>query len=263
VYWRALPEMLAEKLLARRLSARSRRKFLRDVIKGQRMLYMALRIHDDIFDRHVANPSLIFASDLFLIEAELLFSKHLPKNSKFWEVYRKSLRTTIHSIVEADKEQNSFQGDPERLLDRYAHICAIFKVGSAAVCGMSGQWNQFATAASFCDEMAKAGQIVDDFVDLQEDIGRNRYNYVAKRIFRLAKGDWVRQIFQDVYFHTEKARRRAMSLRLEPAVRYVSDYERLIQQIQVRIRKSRVDALFRPLINLGSIRDSRKQARSK
>lgn len=185
--WRLLPSMLAER--SRHDSGRARlpRSFLRDVRWGQYCLYLFTRFQDDLFDGQSDSPVSIYASDQCLFEAERVFSLYFPKNAWFWGVYRDSLRLTTRSIVEVDRLQQRASGRPGQLLEGYARVGEILKVGSAAVCAKMNQRAAFHRVSLFCDEMAKAGQILDDLQDLAEDLKRQRHNYVATVIRSLRK----------------------------------------------------------------------------
>jgi len=185
--WRVLPLMLAERY--RRDSGRAPLPagLLRDIRWGQYCLYLFTRFQDDCFDGQSTAPVSIYAADQCLFEAERVFSRHIPKKSWFWPVYNDSLRITTQSIVEVDRLQQNKDTRPEQLLDGYARVGEILKAGSAAVCATMGQKIAFHPASLFSDEMAKAGQIMDDLQDLGEDLGRSRYNYMAAVIRTLGK----------------------------------------------------------------------------
>jgi len=240
--------MLASKWLKAPLPNRPRITFLNDIILGQRMLYLAIRIQDDLFDGHTKAPSLIFSSDNLLIEAESLFSRHFPKDSRFWTEYRNCLRATTCSIVEADEAERSARTDASTLLDLHAKVCSVFKIGSIAVCARSANWIHKRTVSLFCDEMAKAGQIVDDLADLEEDLSRNRNNYVAKRLDHSNTRDALRDIFGEIYSHVDRAAALIKRLNLQQGDAFMSGYRALITRIEAQVIRSRIDSLFGPLL---------------
>lgn len=261
-YWQALPIWLAKKWLP----MKPRKRFLRDVVLGQRMLYLAFRIQDDLFDSETKANSLIFASDRLLIDAEAIFARYFPKDSKFWKIYRDCLRTTAESIVEVDRLQKTSRTNPNRLLDCHAKVCSLFKISSAAVCARSKQWRHFPRVSLFCDEMAKAGQIIDDLTDIQEDLERKRYNYAANILYhsvdatgkqgspmkRIAQGytlgDGLKRIFREVYRHVAVAQKAIRPLKIPEADRHVSGYKDLVSRIENEFARSRVEAFFGPIL---------------
>ena len=265
-YWRALPGWLAKKNFRSNTDRRAGNRFLRDVILGQRLLYLAIRIQDDLFDGQVQSRSLIYASDELLIEADEVFSNYFSKDSRFWALYRDCLRTTTQAIVEADRLQKSHRTKPERILKQYAKVCSIFKIGSAAVCARSKRWRDFPQVSRFCDEMAMAGQIIDDLTDVQEDLVRKRFNYAANIFYRSTSagkapnvmqrisqgyltGNGLEKIFREVQTHVSKARKAIKSLRIPEADAHLSRYEALVREIQDEFSRRRVNAFFGALLS--------------
>jgi len=163
------------------------RRFLSYAQWGQYCLYLFIRFQDDVFDRQSQDGEAIYASDQCLFEADRIFAKYFSLQSWFWREYRESLRLATQSIVEVDALQHRFTSRPEDLLEGYARVSSILKIGSAAVCAMLDQKKAYQRVALFCDEMAKAGQIMDDIHDLEEDLGRERFNYAATILRRTEK----------------------------------------------------------------------------
>ena len=163
------------------------RTFLDDVLWAQYCLFLFIRIQDDILDRQAISPALIFGSDQFLFEAERVFLKYFDRASIFWDWYRMYLRKTISAILEVDWYQQSPRTSPKWLLNTYARVDSIFKIGPMAVCSHYNQMSDFPYVDKFADETAMAGQILDDLADLVEDLERQRYNYAANAILRKNK----------------------------------------------------------------------------
>jgi hypothetical protein len=161
-----------------------RNKTLRELQWAQYCLFLFIRFQDDIFDGQSQDKVAVYAADQCLFEADRIFAKHFAPQSWFWREYRECLRITTQSIVEVDALQRSPDTRPEELLDGYARVSAVLKVGSAAVCAHYGNKRAYRRVSLFCDEMAKAGQIIDDLRDLEEDMSRKRYNYVANDLRR-------------------------------------------------------------------------------
>jgi hypothetical protein len=177
--WRILPSMLAQRLRREGASGKLPRGFLRDVRWGQYCLYLCFRFQDDLFDRESESPVGIFAADVCLAEAGRVFSLHLAGDPWFWKAYHEGLRITAGSIVEVDRLQQKPGVGLEQLLEGYARVAEVLKVGTAAICSMMGRKDLYPSLSRFADEMAKAGQIVDDLRDLAEDLERGRHNCVA------------------------------------------------------------------------------------
>ncbi len=89
------------------------------------------------------------------------------------------LRETTGSILEADELQRKAYPDLRRLEDAYAGVNALFKIGPAAICSRAKRMRDFPSVSKFSNEMAVVGQILDDMRDLEEDLSRQRFNFVA------------------------------------------------------------------------------------
>ena len=183
-YWRILPAALSARFRSRKLLSPA---ILRDIQWAQYCLFLFIRSQDDVFDAQSHNPVSIYAADQCLFEADRIFAKYFSFDSWFWKIYRESLVMSTRSIVEVDTLQKKSTSRPADLLEGYARVCSIFKVGSAAICELLGRKRAFRRVSVLCDEMAKAGQIIDDLRDMEEDLRRNRYNYVASVFRRLGK----------------------------------------------------------------------------
>jgi hypothetical protein len=154
--------------------------------------------------------------------------------------------------VEVDRLQQKAGTRPGRLLDGYAEVGEILKVGSAAVCAKLNQKTAFRRVSLFCDEMAKASQILDDLEDLAEDSGRKRHNYVAALIRSLRghgkHGGGKHQVFLDallflaarehafaqVQEHVSKAKEAISALELPGMKKYLDEYTKALLEAATR-----------------------------
>jgi hypothetical protein len=244
--WRLLPLMLAQRYQHESLRTKLPGGFLRDVRWGQYCLYLFTRFQDDLFDGQSDSPVSIYASDQCLFEAERVFSRHLPEKSWFWGVYNDSLRITTQSIVEVDRLQQINITRLEQLLEGYARVGEILKVGSAAVCATLNRRAAFLVVSRFSDEMAKAGQIVDDLQDLSEDLERKRHNYVAAVISKLRKHDQhgmgrQRAFLDELLFLAAQERA------LTEAKRLVSNASELISELELPGMKKYIEEYWKKL----------------
>ena len=186
-YWKILPAALFDKFHIEIRRSLIPHGFLHDIQWGQYCLYLFIRFQDDVFDGQASDPALIYASDQCLLEADRIFAKYFPPRSWFWKEYRKILICTTQSIVEVDAKQRLPASRSDELLEGYARVSSILKVGSIALCAVVKQQRAYRHVSRFCDEMAKAGQIMDDLRDLDEDLLQKRYNYVANLLRRSSK----------------------------------------------------------------------------
>jgi len=177
-YWTMLAPALAGSKGPRRVAP----CFVRDVLWAQFCLFLFVRIQDDLFDGQAEDKRLIYAADQFLIEAERTFGRYFARSSRFWCLLHQALETSTRAILRVDQLQQEEGGSPAELLEAYAQVAEIFKVGTAAVCLKMRRPRDLMALSRFADEMAVAGQIFDDLEDVEEDLRRCRLNYVAKRL---------------------------------------------------------------------------------
>jgi hypothetical protein len=226
-------------------------------------LFLAIRLQDDIYDGQATAPLLILAADLFLAEAQSAFSTIFPASSPFWRLYRKYLTTTTRSIIECDELLRSPRTRAQALLQVYASVSAIFKIGAAAVCVYLDRMKDFPLVSRFADTLSEAGQILDDLMDIAEDLERGRQNYAARLLVlpmmnannkgdirelivrRFEKDHQARLVVQSVRRQLRRARRLSQLLDLPEATEYVGWCEESLHGLRVEsadvVRRSRSD----------------------
>ncbi len=239
------------------------RRFINDVLWAQFCMMQQITIHDDLFDRHQSNLALIFAANQFQVEAERVMSKHFARESQFWSIYRTSLDMTNRAILEVRSLQRSKNPEPEDILAQHAKVGALLKVGSAAICAKMHWMRQFPQVSRFADEMAKIGQAVDDFADIEEDLERGEINYASACILRSqrkrlpAGKDALRLIrhallvdgaislyLQELRGHLEKARHALQPLKIDAAKDYLARYETHFTAMERRLHRWRMRLIF-------------------
>ncbi len=260
-YWILLPFWLAERYRGRaRLLDGA---FLRESLWAQYCLFVFIRLRDDLFDGHTDRQSLMYASDLFLLEAERVFSKYFPKNSSFWSIYRNCIETTLFSILVGDRMERKPVKDREQLLDAHGATATICDVAPSAVCHRAGVPRMVCRVSEFSAEMMKAGAILDDLEDLEEDLGRARFNYASAFFLRGLKtgtarpqeirrliggnfltGDGLSRIFAEVHRHLDRAEEAMKPFAVPAAYGYVRRYRKLVVAAQKRLHQSRVQTVF-------------------
>ncbi|HVR71730.1 MAG TPA: hypothetical protein VMT87_12885 [Vicinamibacteria bacterium] len=259
-YWTVLP-----RALVRRSGIRVRGNLLRDVLWGQFCLFLFVRIQDDLFDGQASDRRLLYAADQFLIEAERAFERQFARSCRFWSVFHGALESTTRAILRIDRLQCQPEGRCGDLAAGYAEIAAIFKVGTAAICLKLRQPADLASLAQFADEVAIGGQIIDDLEDVHEDLGRNRYNYVAKRLLggrsttpeeaarhitrEIVLGDGASRILGDVQRHLERAAMVLESVDCPPARSQVDQAFRDLVRLKRALHRRSVQRVFHPLLS--------------
>lgn len=152
---------------------------LTEIVWGQFALFAFVRIQDDLLDGQYEDLRLQFVADHLLLESISAFAG-LPKlDERFREAYGNCLKATTRGVLAVGDLESRPGTFTSRHLDLHADVSAIFHVGSAAVCHMMRKSDALTWIGAFLDQMAVAGQILDDLVDLFEDVGVNRFTWVA------------------------------------------------------------------------------------
>ncbi len=262
-YWIPLPRWLAKKYRKSARSPNIMQRFISDVIWGQYCLFLFVRIQDDLYDGQAEFPSLIYASDQFLFEAEAVFSRYFTRTSPFWGIYRHCLRMSTRAIVQVDRLQRSAHAKGGILLEEYAEVASIFKIASSAVCIRARRMKDFVRLVRLADELAKASQILDDLEDVLEDLERKRFNYASvvllqdagKRMARrdpaalVAESLWLRRglkdLLSEVRRHLTRAQKAIEPLGIAEMNKYLADYGSSLDRLEADLHRERVRIFFK------------------
>lgn len=259
-YWLVLPGWLAHGGIG---AHKRPQRVLGDVLWGQYCLYLAIRIKDDLFDQQARSKNLSIVADGFMAESRRAFEKYFEERSSFWSGYQRCIETTNAAIRQIDALQRADTTSASQLLREYAKQSAVFKVGSLAVCTMSGSGEIFARISSFADHMAIASQIIDDLQDITEDLKQKRLNYAARVVLQNAKtvpqgastilkriaggflyGDGLQTIFGEVRSRLRLAGEALGSLRLPESSAYLSSYNAVLNVLEQHLHRERVQWVF-------------------
>ena len=262
-FWILLPGWLLAAYSSRRKKKNISGNFLSDIRWAQYCLFLFFRIQDDLFDAQATNPTLLFAADQFLVEAESALSKHLGTSPRFWQLYREALAKTARALVVVAELQRARRAAPQALLAGYAESAAVFNVAPAAICSICAQMKNFSRLAKFTREMTIAGQIMDDLQDVGEDLQQQKYNYAARVLLRhRRKGeavtkktlemkaetilltDGVMKLLDEARQHLARAEEAIAPIGLRPARALVRRYQRGLDWMQDKIHRRQVDFLF-------------------
>mgnify|MGYP006954409217 CR=1 FL=1 len=181
-YWLLIPRWLSLDINGRKNKKPISNGLLKEILCGQYYLFLAVRIQDDLYDGHIRSNSLIYVADQFIWGAEKIFRKHFDGESSFWHYYYGLLKETTDAIVKVAEIQKAKQADPDLLLDGYAGVAALFKIGLIAVCLKAGCRGRLAPLMKASDNLAIAGQIADDMLDIDDDLKRGQINYAVQVI---------------------------------------------------------------------------------
>lgn len=261
-YWLLFPVWLARKY-ARAPSDRIGKVALNDILWGQYCVFLSVRIKDDLYDGQTSASSLLGAADYFLTEAYNVFSRHIANGDRFWDMFSENLNETSQAIIEVDAMQRLRRVSLARMRDGHARVSSIFKIGSAAVCCLTDHPDHMTHVAEASDRLAIAGQILDDFQDMEEDFRQGRLNYAARFILgasrqtatwrddalhhiaeRLLYSDSAARLFAEVIGHVHMTSRLLAPLRLAETEEYVAEYTRSLEGTAEAVGRVRVDRIF-------------------
>ena len=262
-YWHSLPGWILRAQGKNSVARNIPKRFLRDVLWGQYCLFFSIRLKDDLFDQQAHDPLLLFVGEQFALEADRAYSEHFGKTHPFWISYRVFLRQTIEGIVEVYELQRRRRYRRRRLLEAYTRVSAIFKIGSVAVCMRINRPRLLPPVQRVLDELAIAGQILDDFMDIAEDCSQNRLNYAASVLFdagskgrssstdylgRIAHGfiqtDAEERVFTTIAQHLANALDASKHLALPHLARLILRYQSSMKQIEKGLYHNRVKRIF-------------------
>jgi hypothetical protein len=262
-YWLLLPSWLFHRYNSAKRRPEVRTDFLSDVLWGQYCIYLLVRMQDDLLDGQAHSLSLQFAADQFFIESEQTFSQHFRKESSFWRIFREYFRLTTRAVMEVDRLERQPGKMTRSRLSAHAKVCSIFKLGAAAVCMKCRRKKHLPAICRFSDELAISGQILDDLEDLEDDLLRGRFSYVANVVLEVdrkrsrLRGDPMRRIVEGIFIndgmanvlkevkrHLSRAREAIEPVGISPAERYVDDIAASLSDFEDRLHKTRVRLLL-------------------
>lgn len=175
-YWTLCPRAICEAWAPTRRGARSR--FLNDVLWGQYCAFLCVRIHDDLLDGQLGQRNLIFVADDLLLESQRAFAAHV-NTVRFRALFERHLRTTLRAIVAVDAWQARPGGMTRARLRLHSRVSSIFNLAAAAACLACRRPAMIRRFESVYASLAVAGQLIDDLADVEEDLARRRYSFVA------------------------------------------------------------------------------------
>lgn len=173
-YWLLFPEWLAAKDEQR----------LRDVLWAQYCLYCLLRVQDDVVDGDAKSLHLAVAGNLLASEATRALAPHFDAASPLWEYLRRAVDTTSTALIEIDRRQLVPERNGLDDLPLYAKLSRCLTVATYAVLLADGRDREWPLVARVLDQLAVAGQLLDDFHDLEQDLTAGCYNFAAWHLTR-------------------------------------------------------------------------------
>ena len=169
-FWIYLPQWLMRSFSPDSQIIRSDKKFLKDIMWAQYCVFLAIRVHDDLYDGQSECKSLIYAGDQLIVDSGKIFSKYFSRSSIFWKYYYNLIESTVRAIVIVDNLQKSPETSLPKLLKSYADVCSIFKIGTLALCCYSNKMKNYKNISYLIDRLSIVGHMIDDLKDLKEDL---------------------------------------------------------------------------------------------
>jgi hypothetical protein len=121
----------------------------------------------------------------------------------------------------------------------------------------------FPKVVMFADALAKAGQILDDLQDINEDLQRNRFNYASIYILRRKRKarlksrnvadhiadtmiftDCVNTLFDEISAQLQLAQKAIKPLQLSAAEKYFDEYREMLADIKRFYHRERMAIIF-------------------
>jgi hypothetical protein len=267
-YWFLLPTWLAERYNRKKANTISAGT-LKDILWAQYCVFLSMRIKDDLFDGQGITSLLFFAADQFLAESCDIFLRILRNSKPFWNIYNGSIRQSVQGFWEVDAMERRRQANLRQLRAGHAAVASIFKIGAAAVCHKADRRREFTIVGAAMDEMAIAGQILDDFQDMNEDLERGKFNYAVRYMLgssaravmdptkaadliadRLMRPDHDFQLFDEIIGYVQEAQRILRPLRLADSDRYFSEYIQSLMGIKDALKCEQMRLILRPGVRL-------------
>jgi hypothetical protein len=256
-YWLVIPQWLNDLFLPKQ---ETNQRFLRDALCGQFCVFLALKIHDDLFDGQARDRSLLFAADHLFLSARRAFVPYFPTHSLFWSFFDSSIAQTLNAIIAVDQAQLHRYGQPSSVATLARQGYAACNIATFAVCLRSKRIRLFQRIVRCTDELAFVGQILDDLEDVMVDFRRGRVNYaayfllgpsshgrknflgrLARRIILDGSAD---RFFEMLQRHLARAREIAATTPIPMLLDYVGNHLLQLKSIETQWHRRRVQVLF-------------------
>jgi hypothetical protein len=256
-YWLVIPQWLAKLFLGKQ---RTNQRFLFDVLCGQFCMFLAVKIHDDVFDGQAQDRSLLFAADHLLLSARQAFAPYFSSKSLFWSFFDSSLRQTVNAIIAVDQSQLHGYGSPSSVAALARQGYAACNIAAYAICLRAKRIRLFQRIARCTGELAFVGQLLDDLEDMMVDFQRGRVNYAAYFLLgpsidrrknfvgRLTRSIILNgsadRFFDMLQGHLQRACEIADTTAVPMLVDYVGNYRIELKSMETQLHRKRVQVLF-------------------
>ncbi|MCX6169975.1 MAG: hypothetical protein NTX65_11575 [Ignavibacteriales bacterium] len=153
---------------------------LEDLLWAQFCVYLSIKIGDDELDGQTNITSSGSISKLLLTEAEFTLSNYFAPSANFWKYYHDYLIETNSAISSVNELQHNWSLETDQLEKEYYLLSSALKIATLAIFSVNKKQDEFEPADNYLDEMSTGGQILDDFLDYEEDLHSGKLNYAAR-----------------------------------------------------------------------------------
>lgn len=235
IYWMEIPALLMPSSSS--LAETQRATQFDSISWAQFCLFLAFRLHDDIFDEESANPNLLFVGNAFSLEAVRALQSVRGLSDDFWKSFHRLNHATNAAIIRSKFLHLSKRATRTQLARCTISINGIFKIALEAVCDLSERPRLFPTLSRCYDALGRAGQLIDDAQDIDEDLAKGKMN-LALRLLTSPRNNSrkhsnkldtqsihrTRILKKEIDRLIKSARRHAALLSFEPLDRFLRDY---------------------------------------
>lgn len=237
-------------------------RLLKDLLWAQYCVVICIKIHDDLFDRHTDREALVFAGDLFLLEAQNTLIRRFDSASPFWRFYHQALQQSLHAILAVDESQQYSRISRRQIVRLYRNGYAACNIALYGVCLMTHQLHLVTPLISCSGNFAVVGQLLDDLQDIEKDLDRHRLNFAAlsllpsfpkKRDLRTVLHGIEHGLLMDntassftsfLKSQLRRAEQTAKRLANPHLLRFVQSHQNSIRRIEEWTQRRRTDLLF-------------------
>jgi hypothetical protein len=182
-FWLSWPPKLLRTLWCDQLP-RIEIDLLTDVLWSQGCMVYAIRLHDDLFDKQSSQRELIYIGDLLATEAERTLANCSQQIPEVGELFRTAFWRCIVGIVETYRLQKLENIESSKQRTQIERVSALFPLSSIVMLGRAGRSELVDDINSASNTLSVAGQLVDDFYDLEEDASAGLINFAARLILK-------------------------------------------------------------------------------
>jgi hypothetical protein len=218
-----------------------------DVVESTVMGYLYVRVHDDLMDEGVGEPtSAMLVADAFLVRHNALLATHVS-SARFWDLHERTAAAYSEAMLlerEVSRREAEYGADEfDRVLDRSQPLV----LPGAALLDLADQWSLLPALQRFIHHTVRAGQLVDDTIDCEHDLAAGNHTWVVRLLngedgrdamIRNLITDGIDNIVAMVLDDLDKAGEAASAARLSLATPWLEDRRQRVMTLQERLLRA-------------------------